>query len=754
MISLAKQLTDHAGSLLHSREFHPQPILDEILVTLLRARSLSHDNELEVYIDAGCSLAIVYSQTSKGDQPNNQETAIELLREALAFYESRQYVHDCALVATNLSVILLDRELGNRVENITDAIALCRAALHVRSRKSAPVNWAYTSTNLAHALHSLARLETKLVRVNELIREALKLYKDAADVFLGVDDVRRGAIAKQNRATAALHLCTAHLANAKILAARRVRADGVDMRRIFDLADDDDQDLDGLTVQFAELLQINPGIFGEDHSPAWVEKLCNTQLASDHRRLLADARADVESALELNSSGGGAEAALGYEILANIVELESSDNALRAKHLTSALARLTGSGMPRHTLRIAAALGEMHAVTKSWTVAAEVFSTAVEALEHLYRERGTEEGRNLELQAYHKIAEWACYSLAKAGDVAQAVRVMERGRARALWYRLGRGEADLATLASFDSGLASRLVDARERLRKRVGGSDYGTGSIQDVDAAGLELDQVIEQVRMVPGMKHFLLGASDIEIASASHRHGPLVYLVSTPSGSIALLVEPGDGDVELQVSLISDSPISSGLLLRGLVRYRAEGPSGLLFAELDDMNESLSELQEMLGEAFGRPLRSKLQEMSASAVTLVPAGILGSMPFAAALTNGPSSAKSGTGDSPTFLGDVARITIAPSAVVFMTCEERTRRSTPSARRFVGVADPTMDLTWANAEVAAVSALDQWSNAVVVAHESAVCTRVLAEAVGADYLHLPAMVRDTLTTPRRLPCC
>jgi CHAT domain-containing protein len=46
------------------------------------------------------------------------------------------------------------------------------------------------------------------------------------------------------------------------------------------------------------------------------------------------------------------------------------------------------------------------------------------------------------------------------------------------------------------------------------------------------------------------------------------------------------------------------------------------------------------------------------------------------------------------------------------------------------------MDLTWANAEVAAVSALDQWSNTVVVAHESAVCTRVLAEAAGADYLH------------------
>ena len=62
------------------------------------------------------------------------------------------------MYCTNLSVLYVNRRRGNRAENLREAERLCQAALRVRSIERDPVDWAYTATNLAHALITRARI--------------------------------------------------------------------------------------------------------------------------------------------------------------------------------------------------------------------------------------------------------------------------------------------------------------------------------------------------------------------------------------------------------------------------------------------------------------------------------------------------------------------------------------------------------------------------------------------------------------------
>ncbi len=143
----------------------------------------------------------------------------------------------------------------------------------------------------------------------------------------------------------------------------------------------------------------------------------------------------------------------------------------------------------------------------------------------------------------------AAYALARAGDLTRAVETLEGGRAHLLAEALESHRHDLERLALLGRGALLEqyrkassewelLTALRQQRQEAVStGASAPAVSRKQLEACRAQLDEIIEEVRRVPGYENFLTAPTFSQIQAAA-APSPLVYIFTTCVGGLALVV------------------------------------------------------------------------------------------------------------------------------------------------------------------------------------------------------------------------
>ncbi len=214
----------------------------------------------------------------------------------------------------------------------------------------------------------------------------------------------------------------------------------------------------------------------------------------------------------------------------------------------------------------------------AWEEALQAYEAGRQAIDRLLEAQLLRSGKEIWLREAQELPVRHAYTLVQLGQIREAVEALEGGRARLLAEALERNRRDLEYLA--DLGYESLLARYRAlseqwealiaQLEGRASPPPGETGATFTPDPARIaealrqvdaDLKAVIAEIRQIPGYEDFLLPPTFEKIARAA-QDAPLVYLLATPAGGLALIVH---GDEVYSVDLPA--------LTAEAVRHRVEG-------------------------------------------------------------------------------------------------------------------------------------------------------------------------------------
>jgi CHAT domain-containing protein len=346
--------------------------------------------------------------------------------------------------------------------------------------------------------------------------------------------------------------------------------------------------------------------------------------------------------------------------------------------------------------------GERH----HWKEAAYAFGFGLETIEQLHRaqlRRSEQELWLSDARGLHTSAAYALVRAARPGVLRRAVEVAELGRARGLGETLARDRSDLSIIERQYPDIYERYRAAAEVVRS-LERTDRATTDRQDeaqpsftelanrIRAARADLDAAIEAIRAIPGYETFLRPPTYAEIAAAAQPGAPLVYLITTSHGSLALIVPHGNAEPEaLLLDEFTENDLNDILLMR--TGDKVTGgylPGQLLGGEM--LETALEMALLILGERLIAPLAQRLHALNATGVMLIPTGLLSLLPLHAATYTVDSASRC--------LLDEFDVAYAPSARVLAIAQREQQRRAAKGVRLAGVGNPTGDLRYASAEL------------------------------------------------------
>ena len=211
---------------------------------------------------------------------------------------------------------------------------------------------------------------------------------------------------------------------------------------------------------------------------------------------------------------------------------------------------MTRAAMPVECRRTSRLLANLLADESRWKEAAAAYAQSLAATEDLYNAALSKASQTSELAETDDLFRRAAYAYAKAGDLETAVATMEQGRARSLREALQRDRADLTAIRQVNPKLVERYDAAAATLRnleateRRTRLSDNQS---TDIEAAlrqqGTEARQTLQaciaEIRQISGYEAFLALPTFTDIAATLQPAHPLVYLIPTPNGTLALIAQ-----------------------------------------------------------------------------------------------------------------------------------------------------------------------------------------------------------------------
>ena len=372
---------------------------------------------------------------------------------------------------------------------------------------------------------------------------------------------------------------------------------------------------------------------------------------------------------------------------------------------------------------------------RQWQEATKAYAYGRQAIDRLYAAQTSRAAKETWLKEVQGLPANAAYALAKLGRLEEAVKVLEAGRARLLAEALEHNRRDLEHLDVVGHGdLLARYRTASEQLvalQQQAGQPDAQsadrpihqpdyTAWRQQMEQARAELNATIEAIRQVPGYEDFFLAPSFEKIQQAAAPDAPLVYLATTPAGSVALVVtaafQKSNFSEKLDFSP-APSPVTAiwldGLTeaaLRAAIYGPADDPAlgGYLgaydrwrrsprdAAARDAWHKALDETARWLWDTAMRPVVAHLAALGAAQAVLLPAGLLGLLPLHAAWTE---DATAPTGRR--YALDSIAFSYAPGARAL--AEAQVRAAAHAASGLLAVDNPDGSLVFSHREVAAV---------------------------------------------------
>ncbi|HRA67616.1 MAG TPA: CHAT domain-containing protein, partial [Caldilinea sp.] len=423
---------------------------------------------------------------------------------------------------------------------------------------------------------------------------------------------------------------------------------------------------------------------------------------------------------------------------------------------------------PQETLNASRNWGRWALRRASWPEVEEAYSQGLAAGRALQRRQLRRTDKESYLADMQEMAPAAAYAIARAGgSPARAAHTLELGRALLLGEALQLNRRDLDSLpaalkVAYDRALAERRhLEAPDVI---VAGNRLAA-----IEAADREFDAVIETIRTAESFTDFLADPTFAQIQSAA-QDGPLVYLLASEAGGLALIVPGGAADQEQKPSFSEKLGFSAGAVeavwldglteaqLRAWLMGPADDPAlgGWLGAYQAWLNERTpaakthwydvmeTTLRQAWDAALG-PVVAALARYGVPAesmVTLIPSGLLALLPLHAAWTEDPAARPAGVAGCAatgrTYVLDCFAVAYAPSATALRHAQGVAAQAGAGALLAVDEPQPVAagDLPNSAAEVAAIAELFAGPPPQMLRHSTATRAATLAALPGAQVAH------------------
>jgi len=619
------------------------------------------------------NLALVYADRIRGERADNLEQAIAAYEEALQVYTRDAFPKDWAMAQNNMAIVYSNRIRGEQADNIEQAITLYKQALKVRTYDTFPENWATTQNNLANAY--LKRGQSKQA---ENVERAIMAYEKALQIITCDTFPENWAMTQNNLA---------------IAYSNRIEGQQAD-------------NIEKAITAYKKALQVYT-------YKTFPERWATTQnnLANIYFERVVGNRADnIKQAITA------------YEKALQVFDSEAFPNDCR---------------------RTARNLGNIHFERKVWAKAAKAYATALIAAEILYQACIFLDGKAAELADTAELPRCIAYALTRVGHYQTAVEVLEQGRARGLSETLYRDRANLDSLQQKNlylyhkyKDLTNQLRDLEAQQRDLMTSEDRHslTPKVLRDTAIGLrqQLTTTIDQIRQEPGYETFLALPTYEDVRQASTSKRPLVYLLPTPAGSLALIVTPDTTD-HLWLDNFTDTHLTN-------LRRTWFSAYDNVQSDRQAWYDTIEKTTQKLWEPIMGPLVRKLQELGCDRITLIPTGLLSLLPLHAAWTEDKSKPAKRR-----YAFDDIHITYAPNAKSLTAAQFIADRV--QANSILAINNPSQDLDNSEREVqAAISSF--LPHATILRHHHATTTAVKTALPQAAIAHFSCHGTANLTEP------
>ena len=565
------------------------------------------------------NLASAYAIRLRDDRAQNVENAIMAYKQSLQVRTREAMPIDWAESMMNLANAYYSRIQGDRAQNIEDAIATYQQALQVMSREAMPVEWATSMNNLANAY--VARIRGDRA---QNIEDAIRACEQSLEVMT------REAMPVE-WATSMNNLANAYVA--------RIRGDHA--QNVEDAVEAYEQ---SLQVRTKETMPID-----------WAKSTMNLGTAyaartrGDRTQNIEDAIAAYEQSLEIVTREAMPVdwAKLTHNLAFayyNRIRGDRSQNAKDAiKACSQAIEIFTPETHPNDCRRTARLLANLYVDESRWNDAQASYRAALDAVEILYQAALSKGSQEAELSETNDLYRRAAYAYAKVSNLEAAIATLEQGRARGLSETLQRDRTDLETIRQIKPELVERYQTAANAInqlesteRHLITDSQSPQYSQEDfrqqATQARQSLKSCIVEIRQIPGYERFLSLPTFEDVAATVQPNHPLIYLVSTPNGSLALILTTA-GTSKPEISSLWLNDLTEPQLIDVLYdewfgAYRDSRTNRQAWLD------TIDEITQQIWESMMAPLIDYLQRNNLLKAVLIPTGYVSYLPLHAAWT------------------------------------------------------------------------------------------------------------------------
>ena len=334
-----------------------------------------------------------------------------------------------------------------------------------------------------------------------------------------------------------------------------------------------------------------------------------------------------------------------------------------ANTYSKALEILNPETYPNDCRRTARALANLYADENQWDKATIRYETGLSAVEILYQAALSKGSKEAELSETNDLYRRAAYAYAKVGNLKAAIATLEQGRARGLSETLQRDRANLETIRQTNPELVERyktaasainqLESTERRLSTDRQSPQYSQEDFrQQATQARQSLKNCITEIRQIPGYENFLSLPTFEDVAATVQPNHPLIYLVSTPNGGLALILTTA-GISGLCLDNLTESQLIDLLNDNWFKAYRERKNNRQVWLD------AIDNVTNQLWDSLMAPLIDYLQHNNLSKSALIPTGYLSYLPLHAAWTLNTTQP-----NSRRYACDEIQFTYAPNAL------------------------------------------------------------------------------------------
>ncbi len=661
------------------------------------------------------SLAHLYIERIQGDRERNLTEAVKNLESCLEVYSQSEHAADWASVMITLANTHACRSSGDASENIERSIYCLEQALSVYTKENNPGRWAAVQINLGTTyMHRIRGVP------GENIEKTIQCYRNALTVHSFDTAPRKWVMINNN------------LGNAF-------------SRRVFG---DPQENLEESIAYYKKAIERMP-----DPRPERFYAMILHNLGYNYKKRKAGSN-DIETALgyclealDLCEKSYPMDAAMIHSTLAGLYRerkiADPHENLAQArKHYKAALGMFTPRSAPAENIENNLRLSEIERVSDHDNKAREALHQATESFENLYRQSITYEGRAIVLEKGVPAFFRAAFCAAESNEIERGFEYLELGKARFLSDMLAVDRGILNASGSLKQRYETVMKAVRElnfsQQQAEVSKEAYLETS-KKIKALNQELNAVTGKIR---------------EIFPTFIRKTPaladMANLITTPYTSFISFCISDFGSVIFTVTrgaerTVTESFIFHDFTSEDLERIKLDWRSAYRNLQLDQCSDKRIALWEKdvkrnlraLYEKLFRPVDVALKEQGIERIILCPNKLLHIIPL--------HLMRSEIRTGKPYLFEKYEISYIPSVSLFHAVKQT---GIDSDVKLTAIANPTLDLRYAEAEVEEISKL--FVDSVVLNGRRAEKKNVISAALNAECIHFACHSKFDSSHPER----